>query len=188
MIQQHVRDRYKKTNFKKPDSYAEIIDKELNVFSKKAKHLLGKDYHFSYKFQYFTDLYKEYGNSVKILNHIEINVGIDRFIEIMEYFSKDNIYSYDFIKYMRDNSLIIPSITEEVNKEIVDVKEMKKNLTLNIIMFIFNISGTFAWMWLIYNETFNFWFSFVCFLLTFYSLVMTFDKLTNHKVVKTINK
>lgn len=55
-------------------------------------------------------------------------------------------------------------------------------------MFIFNISGTFAWMWLIYNETFNFWFSFVCFLLTFYSLVMTFDKLINHKVVKTNNK
>lgn len=186
-----IRDRYKKCNFKKPDEYTEIIEKELNIFSKKANLLLGKDYYYHYKFNYFNDLYKEYGSSVKILNHIENNVGIDRFIEIMEYFSKDNNYSYDFIKYVRDNNLIVPSIAEEVNKEIVDVKENKMYVKSSIVLAFFDILFIVYWLYVIFNNNVNHWIYYVSlstFTISFIIRIITIYGSLKNKVVKTNNK
>ena len=170
-----IRDRYKKTNFKKPDEYNDLIDKELNIFRKKTSELLGEDYYFSYKFLYFGDLYKEYGSSVKILNHIEIYVGIERFKEIMNYFSKSNNYSYDFIKYIQNNDLIIPSITDDT----VVVKENKISIKYWIFLSLIDIVFIVYWLYSIFINNFNHWICYVSLTGFTISFIMCIIKLRN---------
>lgn len=186
-----IRDRYKKSNFKIPDDYTDIKNKELYDFRKKVRILLDKDYYYAYKHLYFEDLYKEYGSSVKILNHIENNVGIERFVEIMEYFSKDNIYSYDFIKYVRDNTLIIPNITEEVNKENIYVKENKMSVKSSIVLAFFDILFIVYWLYVIFINNVNHWIYYVSltgFTISFIVCIITIYGSLKNKVVKTNNK
>ena len=83
----------------------------------------------------------------------------------MKYCDNNRIFISKLLNYINDNGSIIPSITDDVNKEIIDVKENIKSL--DNIMYIIQIIGTFSWIWLlIYNKILNFWFSLVCFFIT----------------------
>lgn len=114
----YTRNRYKKQNKRYITKYGVELREEI-LLDKKLEDVLNIEL-----YCYNRCLRDEYGSAVKIMNHIELNVGFDRFKEIVNYCLFNNINRGEFIEFMNNNDKVIPEIID-------DSKDGDKKLTVD---------------------------------------------------------
>lgn len=118
----YIRNKYKKQNKRYITKYG-IELREETLLDSKLEDVLNIELYCGYN----QSLRDEYGSAVKIMNHIELNVGFDRFKEIVDYCHYYNINRNEFIEYIKNNDMEVPEIVNE-NKD-----DDKKLDTVNLL-------------------------------------------------------
>ena len=134
----YIRNKYKKQNKRYITKYG-IELREETLLDSKLEDVLNIELYCGYN----QSLRDEYGSAVKIMNHIELNVGFDRFKEIVDYCHYYNINRNEFIEYIKNNDMEVPEIVNEN-------KDDDKKLTIDyfyLVCTIINIVTTFAWVY-----------------------------------------
>lgn len=114
---------------KRYDSYYSIMYREERLLDKKLNGVIDGDLYWVYS----RCLYSEYGGAIKIMNHIEMNVGLDRFKMILDYANTKNISGDEFIEFMNNNDKMVPEIVNEN-------KDDDKKLTIDYVYLVYFLS------------------------------------------------
>lgn len=123
----YIRGRYKK-QIKRSDGYYSIMYNEERLLDEKLSGIIDGGLYWVYSRR----LYYEYGSAVKIMNHIEMNVGFDRFNRILDYANSKNIGGDEFIEFMNNNDIPVPEIIGEN-------KTFDKKLTIDYFYLMFSV-------------------------------------------------
>ena len=126
---------------KRYDSYYSIRDKEVCLLDKKLNGVIDGGLYWVYS----ECLYSEYGSAIKIMNHIEMNVGLDRFKAILDYANTKNISGEEFIEFMNNNDKVIPEIVNEN-------KDDGKKLTVDYIYLVCGLFSLVNTIYLLYSS------------------------------------